>query len=262
MQVLSWPLFLGNVGLVMVRPYIRLCLRSSIFGGVYGILHHLREIQTLGMLRRRFQSLPSAFNAFLVPPLSSNDKDVKKKKKKKKSFFQQRFQKDPKLLATLVESQKRQAPYAEAFLLKDEPGTDPSVACGSYTDKNIYVLKGKELFNRLNEVGTLAQITRIQGDQAVLIDHRRLRIIEVVSEDPLTVRVDHLKDKPYNKDDDVIKATSFEVISTLRDVLKMSSLWRDHVQTYTQRCNIWNLFSITEVCQFSCSFGWRPYRYA
>ncbi|KAL5716518.1 endopeptidase La [Ranunculus cassubicifolius] len=56
----------------------------------------------------------------------------------------------------------------------------------------------------------------------------------MVSEDPLTVKVDHLKDKPYNKDDDVLKATSFEVISTLRDVLKTSSLWRDHVQTYTQ----------------------------
>lgn len=101
-----------------------------------------------------------------------------------------------------------------------------------------------------------------------------------VSEDPLTVKVDHLKvchlsvacyvfhfwwtenffrfyysknsmtwifiqlislivllvlqDKPYDKDDDIIKATSFEVISTLRDVLKTSSLWRDHVQTYTK----------------------------
>ena len=42
------------------------------------------------------------------------------------------------------------------------------------------------------------------------------------------------QDLPYDKEDDVIKATSFEVISTLRDVLKTSSLWRDHVQTYTQ----------------------------
>lgn len=47
-----------------------------------------------------------------------------------------------------------------------------------------------------------------------------------------------LQDKAYNKDDDVIKATSFEVISTLRDVLKTSSLWRDHVQTYTK---VWTL---------------------
>ena len=46
------------------------------------------------------------------------------------------------------------------------------------------------------------------------------------------------QDSPYDKDDDVIKATSFEVISTLRDVLKTSSLWRDHVQTYTQVCMV------------------------
>jgi len=47
-----------------------------------------------------------------------------------------------------------------------------------------------------------------------------------------------VQDKTYNKDDDIIKATSFEVISTLRDVLKTSSLWRDHVQTYTK---VWTL---------------------
>ncbi|KAE8010320.1 hypothetical protein FH972_006700 [Carpinus fangiana] len=148
--------------------------------------------------------------------------------------------KDRKVLAALHESRKRQAPYAGAFLLKDEPGTDPSVVSGSESEKNVYELKGKDLLNRLHEVGTLAQISSIQGDQVVLIGHRRLRITEIASEDPLTVKVDHLKDKPYNKDDDVIKATSFEVISTLRDVLKTSSLWRDHVQTYTQHIGDFN----------------------
>lgn len=140
--------------------------------------------------------------------------------------------KDPKLLAALAESQKRQAPYAGAFLVKDEPDSD--------TDKNIYDLKGQELLNRLHEVGTLAQITSIQGEQVVLIGHRRLRITEMVNEDPLTVKVDHLKDLPYDKDDDVMKATSFEVISTVRDVLQRSSLWRDHVQTYTKHIGDFN----------------------
>ncbi|KAL5699070.1 endopeptidase La [Ranunculus cassubicifolius] len=139
--------------------------------------------------------------------------------------------KDPKLLAALVESRKRQAPYAGAFLVKEEPGTDSSLSSDGEKTTD---LKGKELYDRLHEVGTLAQITNIQGELVVLMGHRRLRITEMVSEDPLTVKVDHLKDKPYNKDDDVLKATSFEVISTLRDVLKTSSLWRDHVQTYTQ----------------------------
>ncbi|KAJ8771816.1 hypothetical protein K2173_026993 [Erythroxylum novogranatense] len=155
-------------------------------------------------------------------------------------FYMPIHVKDPKLLAALQESQKRQAPYAGAFLLKDEPGIDPSVVSGSDLEKNIYEFKGKELFNRLHEVGTLAQITSIQGEQVVLIGHRRLRITEMVNEDPLTVKVDHLKDKPYNKDDDVIKATSFEVIATLRDVLKTNSLWRDHVQTYTQHIGDFN----------------------
>ncbi|KAL6132773.1 hypothetical protein ACLB2K_065012 [Fragaria x ananassa] len=155
-------------------------------------------------------------------------------------FYMPIYVKDPKLLAALQESRKRQAPYAGAFLVKDEPGTDPSLVSGSDTEKSIYELKGKDLFNRLHEVGTLAQISSIQGDQVVLIGHRRLRITEMVDEDPLTVKVDHLKNKPYNKDDDVIKATSFEVIATLRDVLKTSSLWRDHVQTYTQHIGDFN----------------------
>lgn len=60
---------------------------------------------------------------------------------------------DPKLLAALTESRKRQAPYAGAFLVKEEEGTD-----GSDSEKNIYDLKGKDLFNRLHEIGTLAQV--------------------------------------------------------------------------------------------------------
>ena len=63
------------------------------------------------------------------------------------------FLQDPKLLAALAESQRRQAPYAGAFLVKDEPDSE--------TEKNIYDLKGQELLNRLHEVGTLAQVILI-----------------------------------------------------------------------------------------------------
>ncbi|XAR54308.1 1,3-beta-glucan synthase [Bertholletia excelsa] len=40
---------------------------STIFGGLYGAFRRLGEIRTLGMLRSRFQSLPGAFNACLIP---------------------------------------------------------------------------------------------------------------------------------------------------------------------------------------------------
>jgi len=65
---------------------------------------------------------------------------------------------DQKLLSALVENRKRQVGYAGAFLLKDDPETDPNLKSGSETEKSVYDLKGKELFKRLHEVGTLAQV--------------------------------------------------------------------------------------------------------
>ncbi|CAH2054929.1 unnamed protein product [Thlaspi arvense] len=130
-------------------------------------------------------------------------------------FYMPIYVKDPKLLAALQESRRRQAPYAGAFLLKDDASADSSST--SETENVLEKLKGKELLSRIHEVGTLAQISSIQGEQVILIGRRRVRITEMVSEDPLSVKVDHLKDKPYDKDDDVIKATYFEVMSTLTD---------------------------------------------
>ncbi|XP_071914345.1 callose synthase 5 [Coffea arabica] len=40
---------------------------STLCGGVIGAFDRLGEIRTLGMLRSRFQSLPAAFNTYLVP---------------------------------------------------------------------------------------------------------------------------------------------------------------------------------------------------
>ncbi|KAM1877883.1 hypothetical protein ACFX14_039933 [Malus domestica] len=163
------------------------------------------------------------------------------------------YVKDPKLLAALQENRKRRAPYAGAFLLKLEPGTDPNLVSGSETDTNIHEFKGKELFSRLHEVGTLAQISSIQGDQVVLIGHSRLRITEMVDEEPLTVKVDHLKDKPYNKDDHVIDATSFELTSCFIDHVKTCSDWLDHVKTYTQ--DIRDLNNIPRFADFGAAIS-------
>ncbi|CAK7351703.1 unnamed protein product [Dovyalis caffra] len=59
----------------------------TIFGGVYGILNHLGEIRTLGMLRSRFHTLPSAFDVCLIPPSAKNDQ------KTKRNLFHRRFHK-------------------------------------------------------------------------------------------------------------------------------------------------------------------------
>jgi hypothetical protein len=68
---------------------------------------------------------------------------------------------DPKLLQTLVENRKRSIPYAGAFLVKDDEGTDSNTVPSSDSEKNIHNLKGKELLKRLHDVGTLAQVLGI-----------------------------------------------------------------------------------------------------
>ncbi|KAH9774697.1 callose synthase 2 [Citrus sinensis] len=60
---------------------------STIFGGIYGAFRRLGEIRTLGMLRSRFQSLPGAFNACLIPV----EKNEKTKKKGLKATFSRKF---------------------------------------------------------------------------------------------------------------------------------------------------------------------------
>ena len=61
------------------------------------------------------------------------------------------------MLQALNDNRKRSIAYAGAFLVKGESGTDPST--GTDSEKSIYDLKGKELLDRLHEVGTLAQVS-------------------------------------------------------------------------------------------------------
>ncbi|KAK4275573.1 hypothetical protein QN277_018631 [Acacia crassicarpa] len=47
---------------------------SALFGGILGAFHHLGEIRTLGMLRSRFESIPSAFSQCFLPGSNSETK--------------------------------------------------------------------------------------------------------------------------------------------------------------------------------------------
>ncbi|KAI8573091.1 hypothetical protein RHMOL_Rhmol01G0251800 [Rhododendron molle] len=66
---------------------------STIFGGIYGAFRRLGEIRTLGMLRSRFQSLPGAFNACLIPEEKSEP--AKKKGLKASLSFSRSFAENP-----------------------------------------------------------------------------------------------------------------------------------------------------------------------
>ncbi|KAF9621111.1 hypothetical protein IFM89_016605 [Coptis chinensis] len=65
---------------------------STLFGGIYGAFRRLGEIRTLGMLRSRFQSLPGAFNAVLIPKEKIG---AAKKKGLMKATFSRKFDEIP-----------------------------------------------------------------------------------------------------------------------------------------------------------------------
>ncbi|KAK9273438.1 hypothetical protein L1049_018248 [Liquidambar formosana] len=64
---------------------------STLFGGIYGAFCHHGEIRTLGMVRSRFQSLPGAFNACLIP----EEKSEPVEKKGLKATFSRNFAEIP-----------------------------------------------------------------------------------------------------------------------------------------------------------------------
>ncbi|VVA96612.1 unnamed protein product [Arabis nemorensis] len=147
--------------------------------------------------------------------------------------------KDPIVLAALEESKKSKAPYAGTFLLKDDASTRSSST--SKTENIVEKWKGQGRSRKhscLSLFTKLAHLLSIQGNNVILIGRRRLRITELVSEEPLTVRIDHLKDKPYDKDDDVIKAKSKEVELTLKYFLNTKLRRRVQVEIYTQACSL------------------------
>ncbi|XP_048231950.1 callose synthase 1 isoform X2 [Ricinus communis] len=78
---------------------------STLFGGIYGAFRRLGEIRTLGMLRSRFQSLPGAFNACLIPVENSE----KTKKKGLKATFSRKFNEVPS------DKEKEEARFAQMW---------------------------------------------------------------------------------------------------------------------------------------------------
>ncbi|KAF6254413.1 Lon protease C-terminal proteolytic domain-containing protein [Scenedesmus sp. NREL 46B-D3] len=90
--------------------------------------------------------------------------------------------------------------------------------------------------DHLHEVGTFAQVhTILAGDSAdsaqlLLLGHRRLKREAVLSSEPLRVAVSHLRDESY-VNDDITKATSMELVNTMKDLLNMNPLYGEQFRT-------------------------------
>ena len=52
--------------------------------------------------------------------------------------------------------------------------------------------------------------------------------------DPLRLSVQHLRDEPYNPHDDMLKATTMEMISTLKELLHLHPLYNEQMRNFIQ----------------------------
>ena len=53
-----------------------------------------------------------------------------------------------------------------------------------------------------------------------------------VGKNPLKVAVEHLKDQPYDPNDDVLKATAMELVSTLKELLTLHPLYNEQLKSF------------------------------
>jgi Lon-like ATP-dependent protease len=96
----------------------------------------------------------------------------------------------------------------------------------------------------LHSVGTFAQVLpnvteTMQGTQVLLLAHRRLEISEfAMGGPPLEVNVNHLTADPYDRNSDVVRAYTNEIMSTLKDVIASNPMFREHLQFFMQRFSL------------------------
>lgn len=154
--------------------------------------------------------IPDEYPEVLVLPVSRNPVFPK--------FFRVLEISDKSLIAAVKKRVKLGQPYAGAFLKRDENDTAEVV-------KNV---------DQIYPVGTFVHIQEfsenpIEGKMRLLLmGYRRLQLTGVLPGHELfTVSVDNLKDLKFNRQDRQIKALSNEILSTIRDIIRMSQLYRE-----------------------------------
>jgi Lon-like ATP-dependent protease len=161
---------------------------------------------------------------------------------------------NPDVLSAIVKSKEEGQPYLGVFLRKDasvEHGT--AFGLGSSHDSTG---SDAEVISSLDEiygVGTFAQVYQVipgtvgTGSQVLLLAHRRLSIKKVHTfGPPLEVEVEHWARGDASPDSDVIKAYCQEIVATIRDVVRLNPLLREHMAFFSQRIDIQDPYKLAD----------------
>ena len=175
---------------------------------------------------------------------------------------------DEKLIAELEDMRNRGQAYVGAFLQRTADDAERDGGGDDDDDEDVFEKARRttttvgvdgevvedddgldaDPADRLHDVGTFAQVHNIvripndstTGEEAatlLLLGHRRLRKLGTMKRDPTVVKVEHLKDEKFDPNDDIIKATTNEVVATIKDLLKTNPLHKETLQYFAQNFN-------------------------
>lgn len=113
----------------------------------------------------------------------------------------------------------------------------------------------------VHRVGTLAhlahQVPLPGGIQVMLMGHRRVSIVGAAEgTSPLEAKVIHHDPPPFDpSEEDVLKAYTHEILSTLKDVIKINNVFKEHVQYFTQRLDVQDMYKLADFAAALTSAG-------
>lgn len=150
-----------------------------------------------------------------------------------------------KALLALKESGQK---YVGVFLKKstaaNAPGSDNSKHSGN-----------EELITDLSEIHHVGSFARIDNMlpfdassvQVLMVSQRRI-IIDGIHDigPPLRVSINPLENPPHDAQNKMIRAYSNEIVATLRELVKLNPLFKEHMQYFSQRIDIHNPYKLAD----------------
>ncbi|DBA05048.1 TPA: hypothetical protein N0F65_000736 [Lagenidium giganteum] len=114
---------------------------------------------------------------------------------------------------------------------------------------------GEDLIKDLSEihhVGAFARLDNIMpfdatSAQVLMVSQRRV-VIDGVHDDgpPLRVKINPLDNPEFDRKSKLIRAYSNEIVATLREIVKMNPLFKEHMQYFSQRIDIHNPYKLAD----------------
>ncbi|TMW65561.1 hypothetical protein Poli38472_008203 [Pythium oligandrum] len=152
-----------------------------------------------------------------------------------------------KALLALKESGQQ---YVGVFLKKPTSGTQaPSTIIDPSKQGTEDLIKD---LSEIHHVGSFARIDNMlpfdaNSVQVLMVSQRRI-VIDGVHDmgPPLRVSINPLENPDFDPKSKLIRAYSNEIVATLREIVKMNPLFKEHMQYFSQRIDIHNPYKLAD----------------